>query len=148
MSDLYRQLQQHPFCQGLDAPFVAKLADCATSVSFAPGDYLAREGSDADATYLITAGRVALRAGRETVETVDDGEPLGWSWLFDGTRWHVDATAITAVRAVRLDGPALDARMHADPAFGHAFARHLLRTVHGRLARARLRSLDTFGGPR
>jgi hypothetical protein len=38
--------------------------------------------------------------------------------------------------------------MHADPSFGHAFARHLLHAVHGRLARARLRSLDAFGGPR
>jgi CRP/FNR family cyclic AMP-dependent transcriptional regulator len=148
MSDLEAKLADHPFCTGLAPEHIPLLAGCAREVRYPAGDYLAREGTDADATYLITAGRVALRSGRDTVETIEDGELLGWSWLFEGTRWHVDAVATSATRAIRLDGPCLDRHMHDDPVFGHALARQLLLTAHRRLERARLRSLDTFGSRR
>ncbi len=146
MSDLTHALAAHPFCQGLLPEHIARLATCATEQAFEVGDYLAREGHDADASYLIRSGRVALRSGRETLETVESDQLLGWSWLLDGTTWHVDAVAVLPVAALRLDGPALDAQMHLHPAFGHAFARQILRSVHQRLERARLRSLDVFGG--
>jgi len=147
MADLSAQLRRHPFCAGLAPEHVEALASCASDVAYAPGQLLAREGTDADATFLVTAGRVALCTGSDIVETVEAGELLGWSWLIDGTCWHLDAVAHSAVRALRLDGDTLDARMHADPVFGHALARHVLRTVHGRLERARMRSLDVFGAP-
>ena len=147
MTTLDQKLAEHAFCAGLSPHHVAVLAGCAREVDFAAGVPLAREGQDADASYLICRGRVALRFGNRTVETVEPGQFLGWSWLFEGTTWHVDAVAVGAVNALRLDGQALDARMHAEPEFGHALARHILHAVHKRLERARLRSLDVFGEP-
>lgn len=146
MTDLTRALAAHPFCAGMADEHVRALAACASEVHFSDGQRVAREGQPADATYLLRAGRIVLRSGATIVETVEEDEVLGWSWLFPPSAWHVDADALGVVRAIRLDGPRLDAAMHADPAFGHALARRILRQVHRRLERARLRSLDVFGG--
>jgi CRP-like cAMP-binding protein len=148
MSDLLSALQAHPFTSGLEPSHIEQIAACASEVRFAAGQTVATEGRAADATYLLRSGRVALRTGGQIVETVEDDEVLGWSWLFDGATWHVDATAMGAVHAIRLDGACLDAAMSAHPDFGHAFARRILHAVHRRLERARLRGLDVFGGPR
>ncbi len=141
-------LARHPFCAELRPEQIQALAACASEVSFAPGQAIARHGERADATYLVIAGRVALKAGDHTVETVEEDELLGWSWMFAGTTWHVDAVATGAVRAIRLDGACVDAKMKADPSFGHDLSRCFLHQIHRRLERARLRGLDVYGAPR
>ena len=141
-------LARHPFCADLRPEQLDTLSACASEVTFAPGQVIARQGQRADATYLVIGGRVALKAGDQVVETVEEDELLGWSWMFEGTTWHVDAVATGAVRAIRLDGACLDARMKADPSFGHSLSRCFLHQIHHRLERARLRSLDVFGAPR
>ena len=39
-----------------------------------------------------------------TIETIEAGEVLGWSWLFPPYRWHFDARALAPVRATAFDG--------------------------------------------
>ncbi|MCB9678944.1 MAG: cyclic nucleotide-binding domain-containing protein [Alphaproteobacteria bacterium] len=144
MSDLANALGAHPFLAGLSDVHLAEIAACASDVRFTSGQVVAKEGRPADATYILRKGRVALKAGPHVVETVEDDEVLGWSWLFDGV-WHVDAVAVGEVDAIRLDGALLDAAMHRDATLGHALSRRILLLVHRRLERARLRSLDVFG---
>ena len=38
----------------------------------------------------------ARRAARVTIETLEAGEVVGWSWLFPPYRWHFDARALDA----------------------------------------------------
>ena len=62
------------------------IAGCARNVVFEHGEYLMREGDPADTFYVIRHGRVALeifvpQRGAVTIETLHDGDLLGWSWL-------------------------------------------------------------------
>ena len=84
----------------------------------------------ADTFYLVRHGtrrardRSSRRAAPSTIETLDAGEVVGWSWLFPPYRWHFDARALDAVRAIAFDGACLrgkceddhDARLRADDA--------------------------------
>ncbi len=68
-----------------------------------------REGQAADRFYVVREGRVAVEVfvpnkGPVTIETIEGGEMLGWSWLFPPYRAHFDARALNAVRALALDG--------------------------------------------
>ena len=52
--------------------------------------YLFREGDPADVFYVVRHGSVALETfvparGAVTIETLEAGEVLGWSWLFPPT---------------------------------------------------------------
>ena len=95
----------HPFCKGLNAHYIHLLADCASLMRFGVGQDIFREGQDADHFYLIHRGQVALetfvpRAGATTIQTIEAGEALGWSWLYSPHQWQFTARVLGAVEAV------------------------------------------------
>lgn len=146
-------LERHPFCQGFDPAHLALMAGCAENLSWADGEALARVDQPAEHGFLIRAGRVALylNAGgkRLLLETVEEGELLGWSWLYPPYRWQFDAIAQGPVRALRLDGSCLRRKCETDPAFGFSLTRRILQQAQTRLERSRLQALDVYGrGPR
>ena len=145
MKNLASIIARHPFCEGMALGDLELLAGCAENVRFTPGELLFRNGDPADSSYLIRAGRVAMVVhGKEVTETADEGEILGWSWLFPPYRWHFDAKACNAVRAIRLDGDCLRNKCEADPRFGFDITRRVLYQVTRRLERSRLQAMDVF----
>jgi CRP/FNR family transcriptional regulator, cyclic AMP receptor protein len=109
-----RTLAEHPFFSGLSEPLLELIAPLATSERFEDGEYILREGQDADEFYLIQSGQVALEIytpanGVLTVETIGAGEALGWSWMIPPHQWRFDARAIGMTRAVMIDGKRLRA---------------------------------------
>ena len=147
---LERILRDHPFCKGMDDAAIALLNGCASNHKIASGDKLFRAGEAADSTWLIRAGRVAFElpfgaAGRVPLETAEEGELVGWAWLFPPYEYHFDAVAVGAVRALRLDGTCLRRKCEADPAFGYDFVKRVLYQAHQRLERSRLHAMDVYG---
>ena len=141
-----------------ESPVFAALADgqlelisgCGRIDRFAHGDRLFREGDAADAFFLIRRGRVALTThvpgrGEVTIETLDPGEVVGWSWLFEPYRWHFDARAIEPVGVVTFDGACLRGKCDADPALGYALMRRFAQVMIDRLQHTRTRLLDLYG---
>ena len=50
-----------------------------------------------------------------TIETLHDGDLLGWSWLFPPYRTVFDARALGDVRTVAFDGACLRGKCEAGP---------------------------------
>src|SRR5947208_770756 len=87
METLEPILSEHPFFQGLEERYFQLLLGCASNVRFEAGKFIFREGDEANQFYLIRHGRVSLEIhaperGPITVDTLEEGEILGWSWLF------------------------------------------------------------------
>ena len=59
---LARSLAQHPFCKDLTQAQVEFLAGCAKNARYDAGEYLVREGSLADALFLVRSGSVAIES--------------------------------------------------------------------------------------
>lgn len=149
METIERLLREHPFLQGLDDRQFALLAGCAKKARFAAGEYIFREGQEANASYLVRTGRVSLEvnvAGRGPVQlhTVEEGEVLGWSWLYPPYRWQFDARVVEPLRAIFLDGACLRSKCESDHDLGYELVKRLLRQVHQRLERARFQLLDIY----
>ena len=141
-----------PVFAGLDARFAEQLAGCAATAGFAPGQPVFREGTPADVFYVIRRGRIALELfvpgrGSLTIETLEPGEVVGWSWLFPPYVWHFDARAVSAVRAVAVDGACLRGKCDDDPALGYELMRRFSAVMIERLQATRLRLLDLYGRP-
>ena len=129
------------------------LSGCASNVRFADREMLFREGENADVFYVIRHGRVALETfvparGPVTIETIDPGEVVGWSWLFAPYRWHFDARALGLVRATQFDAACLRAKCEQDPAFGYDLILRFTQVLIERLQWTRLRLLDVYGDGR
>ncbi|HEV2375313.1 MAG TPA: cyclic nucleotide-binding domain-containing protein [Streptosporangiaceae bacterium] len=150
MDTLEPLLRRHEFFQGLADSDVALLAGCAVNVRFGPGEFLAHEGDPADRFFLLRDGKVALEIsapgrGHVTVQTVGQGDIVGFSWLVAPHLWQFDARALEAVRAIALDGVCLRGKCEQDPRLGFDLMQRFARIAVARLQATRLQVLDVYG---
>ena len=143
-------LADHPFTAGLAPEQIALLAGCASNAQFDEGAVLFRAGAAADRFYIVRVGQIAIEnhepgRGRLTVETVGEGDVVGWSWLVPPHRWLFDGRAVTAVRAVALDGACLRKKCDDNHDLGYALLQRVAAVVGERLSGARLQLLDLYG---
>jgi len=147
---LEQVLADVPLLHGLSTDEIALLAGCARNVRFGAKDFLFREDGAADVFYVVRQGLVALELyvpgrGPVTIETIEAGEVLGWSWLFPPCRWHFDARALSVVRATTFDAACLREKCDADPALGYRLMGRFAQVMIERLQATRLRLLDVYG---
>ena len=150
MQQLDEMLGDVPFLEGMSPERLALLAGCASNVHFEAGQVLFREGDQADAFYVVRHGTVAVELHTPartplTVETIESGDVLGWSWIFPPYRWHFDARALSSVRATAFDGACLRGKCDDDPALGYDLMKRFAGVFTERLHWTRLRLLDVYG---
>jgi len=153
MRGLETLLAEVPLFAGLSEDELELLVGCASNVRFEQGDVLFREGDPADTFYVVRHGAVALEAhvparGELTIETIEAGEVVGWSWLFPPYRWHFDGRALSQVRATAFDGGCLRWKCDDDPALGYDLMKRFAQVLMERLQWTRLRLLDVYGSGR
>jgi CRP-like cAMP-binding protein len=151
MNTLDTLIADSPVFAGLDPAYLELIAGCAQTAGFEADQYLFREGDQADTFYLVRHGRVGIEtvvAGRGalTVETVDAGDVVGWSWLFRPFRWHFDARAIDPVRAIAFDGACLRGKCDQDHTLGYELLNRFSPVMLERLLATQLQLIDVYGG--
>jgi CRP-like cAMP-binding protein len=134
---LKKLLVGHPFLNGMSAERIQYLSDSAMEVQFDAGQALFTAGDTANRFYLIVEGSVALQSRTNgtshCVETIGNGDVLGWSWLYEPYQWHFDARAEKPTRAVFIYGTRLRELCQADPCFGFDLLKRVTRVVIQRL---------------
>jgi CRP/FNR family transcriptional regulator, cyclic AMP receptor protein len=140
-------LRAQPFLAGLREEHLALLTGCARNVRFVPGEFLMREGEQADVFYILRSGRVSLEIfapghGTVMVETVGDGDVVGWSWLSEPFKSHLDVRALELTRAIALDAACLRGKFDADHDFGYELYRRFVGVITSRLQATRLQLLQ------
>ena len=145
-------LAEHPFLRGMPPSALTLLTGCAKNRRFAPGEYLARHGTDADSFFLIRSGRVALSAASAStplvVHTAGPGDLIGWSWIVAPYRYRFDAMATESTLTFELDGKCLRSKCEDNPALGYDLLKRISIELGSRLDDLQLRLLDVYGAPR
>jgi len=146
---LLAQIGNHPFFRGMSPGHLEILAACAMSVGFQKDELIFREGDPANRLYLLQSGRVALESAPDhsqpvALQELQDGDALGWSWLFPPFAWHFQARALTPVRAIACNGGHLLVHCEEDHDFGYALMRRVVQVVIRRMQAAR-RTLSVCG---
>jgi CRP/FNR family cyclic AMP-dependent transcriptional regulator len=149
METLERIVAEHPFANGLEEQYVRLLAGCASNVRFDAGSPILREGQEATQFYLIRQGKIALEIsapprGRLVVETLSEGDVLGWSWLIPPYYWGFDAKAVEITRAIALDGTCLRAKCEENHDLGYELLKRFARILERHLEATRLQLLDVY----
>lgn len=150
ISALDSLLKEHPFFAELGEEYLELIGGCASNVKFATGEQIFREGQEAKGFYLIRYGRVAVElfapgTGGITIQTLHEGDILGWSWLLPPYRWHHDAKALDLTRAIHFDGTCLRNKCEVDPRFGYLIMSRFAQVIVSRLQGAQLQLLDLYG---
>ena len=147
---LERVLLEHPLLKGCHPQYIQLLVACASNVRFNAGEVIFRQGEEASLFYLIRHGKVALEIpdsgrGPIIIQTLAEGDVLGWSWAITPYRWHFDARAVELARAIALDGRCLRDKCEVDHDLGYEVMRRVAHVMEHRLQATRLQLLDVYG---
>lgn len=143
-------LRDEPALRALSPAHRDTLAGCARNQVADVGEELMREGDPAEAFFVVREGAVAIvmqipGRGEVTLETLHDGDLLGWSWLVPPYRNAFGARALGLTRLVALDAACLRGKCESDPALGYDLLKLLSGVFTRRLRDTRLRLLDLYG---
>ncbi|MGO8875352.1 MAG: cyclic nucleotide-binding domain-containing protein [Acidimicrobiales bacterium] len=149
-STIADELAEHRFFERFPEELRRRLAECANNVVFESGATLCTEGTDAKSFFALRAGRVSVgvhvpNKGLVSLETLQTGDIVGWSWVIPPHKWHFDAVALEHVRAVELHADCLLPYLEENPAAGYRLMTEVALIMEERLESARLRLLDLFG---
>jgi CRP-like cAMP-binding protein len=142
-------VRSHPFWRNLDARHFGVLVECANVLQFGDGQPIFQAGANAEQFYLIHSGRVGLEMfvrgkGIVTIQTVDAGEALGWSWLFPPYRWYFGARSHQVTDALVFPAQILRAYAEKDHDFGYELATRVAQVMLQRLQATRLKLVDFY----
>ena len=142
-------LAEHPFLKGMKKEHLTLVTGCASNAKFDAGTYLFKEGQDAHQFYIVRQGAIALEVfspahGPLVVNTVGEGEVMGWSWLVPPYRWHFDGKATELVRAIALDGKCLRGKCEKDHDLGYELLKRFSEMMSHRLDAARMQLIDLY----
>ena len=150
METLERILAEHSFFAGLESYYANLLVGCAANVRFNAGTYILKEGEEANEFYVIRTGKVALEIFAPQrkpimVETLGEGDILGWSWLLPPYHWKFHARAIEDTRALALDGKCLREKCEQNHDLGYELLKRFTQIIDRRLEATRFQLLDVYG---
>ncbi len=149
MQTIEQLLAENEILGALPPEHLEVIAGCATNEIHDPGSYLLREGEPEDVFYVIRRGAVALETfipprGAVAVQTLHDGDLLGWSWLIPPYRAAFDARALESTHVVRFDAACLRGKCEGDALLGYDLLRAFVPVVVQRLQATRLQLLDVY----
>ena len=151
MKTLEDLLREHPFFRDLGVAHIKSIAGCARDIQFEAGETIIREGQEANHFYVIRHGRVALdihgsHRGPITIQTIEDGEVLGWSWLIPPYKWRFTARAVEKTQAISLDGRCLRGECEQDYHLGYEIFKRFAHLFSERLDHTVIQLLDLYCG--
>ena len=147
METLEPILKKHLFFRGLEKEHLNFVVGCASNVRFKEGEVILREGEAANKFYLIRHGKVAIYIGKPrsiTIQTIQEGDILGWSWLIPPYNYRFNARAVEDTRAIALDGKCLREKCENNNSLGYDLLKRLVNVLTQRLEATRLQLLDIY----
>ena len=142
-------LKEHSFFKDLKQEYIDFIAGCASNVMFKAGEVILRESEEADKFYLIRHGKVAIdisatRQRSITIQTIHDGDILGWSWLIPPHKYRFNAQAVENTVAIALDGKCLREKCEKNHDLGYELLKRLAGVFTQRLEVTRMQLLNIY----
>jgi CRP-like cAMP-binding protein len=142
-----------PVFAGLEPRHLELIAGCGRNAHVGADEMLLREGDPADRFFLIRRGAISLEVhapGRQglRIQTLESGDVVGWSWLFEPYTWQLDGRTTQPSELIVFDGACLRGKCEADHELGYQLMRRFAGSIVERLQATRLQLLDVYGDVR
>ena len=107
-------------CRGSRPSTWTSSSDARRTCGSSPASSSSARATRRTTSTWCAAGRVSVEViapqrGAITIETVGEGDLLGWSWLIPPFQWHFDARALNLTRAIALDARCLRGEVRRRP---------------------------------
>jgi CRP/FNR family cyclic AMP-dependent transcriptional regulator len=142
-------LQEIPFLSEMQPEHLKEIAEIANLRELPAGAIVFREGDLANYLYLVMSGNVSLEfcaagAGCKQILTLGPGELLGWSALFNQSRYTARARIVQPTRLLEIEVSHLTEMCHRDYQFGYELMRRTALALARRLSATRMQLVNTY----
>jgi CRP/FNR family cyclic AMP-dependent transcriptional regulator len=152
-SSIVNLFAQHEFLRGLSERHRMILASGARPFTAKAGQVLAQEGQRTHAFFLIRSGNVVLESALPggdglLIQSVGQGEIVGWSWLVPPHVWQFRCRAVDDVEGISFDAQWLRDLCERDESLGYHLLKQLVTVMAQRLAGTRRHLVELYRSPR
>jgi len=134
--------------QGITEMTRQRILERAREESYAPKDFIFRQGEPALHFCILREGRVRLSLGqgeRLAYVASEPGDLIGWSSLVENKTYTTSAECLVHVKALRIQKRQLDEILNQDPASGMVFFKNLAALIGRRLINSYQATLSVQG---
>jgi len=113
------------------------------------GQILFLQGEHADRFYVVRKGRISLQmpaimGPTMEIQSVDEGQILGWSWPISPYQWNFQTKAEEDSELLQFDGTAILARCEQEPKFGYELLKKFAALMSVGLNAARQKMMNEW----
>ena len=142
-------LSAHEFFSEFSDDSLKFLCECSSTREIKKGQILFLQGEHADKFYVVRSGRISLQmpaimGPTLEIQTVDEDQVLGWSWLISPYQWNFQTKAEDDSELLQFDGAAILARCEQDPKLGFELVKKFAALMSVGLNAARLKMMDEW----
>ncbi len=136
-------LRRYPYFAGSSDESLKAVAMMAEEKQVPAGAHLFSEGDPADALNLIVKGEVNIQyilgtGDRRTVDTLVDGDILGWSALVEPYKYTAIGTATKPTQMIAISAKRLRDLCNKDTQLGYCLTTQIAKLLAHRLEGARV----------
>ena len=136
-------LRRYPYFAGIDEESLKAVAMIADEKSVPAGTEMFREGDPADTMNIIVRGEVSIQyvlgnGERRTVDTLIDGDILGWSAVVEPYKYTAIGTASKDTQLVVIAAKGLRELCSTSPLLGYKLTTQISKLLAHRLESARV----------
>ena len=145
-------LSTHEFLYEFSDDALKFLCDYSSTVEIKKGEVLFLEGETADKFYVVRSGRISLQmpaiiGPTLEIQSLDENQILGWSWLISPYKWNFQTKAEEDSELLQFDGVAILARCNEEPKFGYELLKKFAALMSVGLNTARIKMMDEWNPP-
>jgi len=142
-------LSAHEFFSEFSDDVLKFLCECSSTREIKKGQILFRQGEHADRFYVVRKGRISLQmpaimGPTLEIQSVDEGQILGWSWLISPYQWNFQTKAEEDSELLQFDGTAILARCEQEPKFGYELLKKFAALMSVGLNAARQKMMNEW----
>jgi len=142
-------LSAHEFFSEFSDDVLKFLCECSSTREIKKGQILFLQGEHADKFYVVRSGLIsiqmpAIMGPTLEIQTVDEDQVLGWSWLISPYRWNFQTKAEEDSELLQFDGVAILARCEQEPKFGYELLKKFAGLMSVRLNAARQKMMNEW----
>ena len=142
-------LSTHEFFSEFSDDDLKFLCECSSMREIKKGQILFLQGENADKFYVVRNGRISLQmpaimGPTLEIQTVDEDQVLGWSWLISPYQWNFQTKAEDDSELLQFDGAAILARCEQEPKFGYELLKKFAALMSVGLNAARQKMMDEW----
>ena len=142
-------LSVHEFFYEFSDDVLKFLCECSSSREIKKGQFLFRQGENADKFYVVRSGRIsiqmpAIMGPTLEIQTLGKDQVLGWSWLISPYKWNFQTRAEEDSELLQFDGIAILARCEQEPKFGYELLKKFAALMSVGLNAARQKMMEEW----